>query len=514
MRRYGLAGVIWMLSVGDGGAECSIWRIVVDGAMVPAAYEIQEAGPLRRVVQTFTPPQEPIGGVELFVSRYPRDEPLDLAIRVTHGEQELGFGLIPIPSGEPIPVRLIFPPVELSERVAIEAWAPQGRPGWNAAIQFYPVDHYSGGELSVAGRPVVGDATFRVLTPDSSRFGLVPGLDLSSVPGRFPSQRLSSSGSLVQEFIVPLDSLAGVEFLAGTGGVALGPPLAWELMRDGITIHRGTIEATFDNVPVRLCFPPVLEAKDATFALRLSLVGAGELRLWLCGRGIGTGPLTVCDRLVDGSLVLTSLHLNERTDSLRVALAADVPPSPEPGLLLAGSCVLTQSFLWPREPGDFDHIGLRLALGEGMVVGSLVYAVRDELSGGEVHRDTVEVGGRGRDDYVWFSLGTAPRGRRLSVSVSGDGAKAETAGRFWWMPADVYGEGEAIGCVARAGGDCVFRLAEGTSLTRWALEFPRLSTQLAPAISAPALTGLLYVRLALVGVLGLAVCVGRRVNEE
>ncbi|MBN1423220.1 hypothetical protein JXA88_01575 [Candidatus Fermentibacteria bacterium] len=488
-----------------------ICRIVTDATLIPGANEIQGIGPHYRVTQTFTPPQEPIAGVELMVSRHPKTRPLDIMIRVAEGDRELGCGLLPIPSGAVMPVRLAFPATAAGGKVTIEAWAPQGCPGHTAGIQFYPVDHYHGGQLAVGGRPVTGDAVFRVLAPDSSRFVLQPGLDFSMAPGRFPSEDLGDAGFLAQEFVVPMDSLAGIVFVAGTGGATVGPPLRWELLLNSRMVREGRVEAIRDNAPIIIDFPPLLVAEGLPLTLRLTPLRPGEVRVWLCGRMPGTSILTTGDRTGAGSLALTTLHLARRADSLRVVLAADTPLLPEPGLLLVGSCVLTQSFLWPRESTAGDLIGLRLAQGEWTAPGCLAYQVRDDERGEVVYQDSVGLAGRGSDDYLWLRLGGPHQGRRLSVSVTGSGATTDAAPRFWWMPSDVYGEGEARGCVPRPGGDCVFRLATRHAAGDWLRELPRVAGTTVPGRET-ALVWLLGARLGLM-VMGTLVLVAHRITK-
>ncbi|MCU0613398.1 MAG: hypothetical protein MUE60_16640 [Candidatus Eisenbacteria bacterium] len=77
-----------------GGFE--VRRVVADATLMPGANEIQELSSARRVTQTFTPPAEPIAGVELFVSRYPKTDEVDIAIEVREGNREIGFGIVPV----------------------------------------------------------------------------------------------------------------------------------------------------------------------------------------------------------------------------------------------------------------------------------------------------------------------------------------------------------------------------------------------------------------------------------
>ena len=143
---------------------------------------------------------------------------------------------------------------------------------------------------------------------------------------------------------------------------------------------------------------------------------------------------------------------------------------------------------------------MRLALGGNIVLEDLAYEVRGE--GGEVvHRGSIGVAGKGSDDLLWMELGNPGEGSRMSVTVGGVGAKAETAARFWWMPGDVYREGEATGCVPRPGGDCLFRLARRYGWGEWVAEFPALVGELAPEVGENTLSWLLVARMAFLAAL-------------
>ncbi|MCU0613397.1 MAG: hypothetical protein MUE60_16635 [Candidatus Eisenbacteria bacterium] len=278
----------------------------------------------------------------------------------------------------------------------------------------------------------------------------------------------------------------------------------------GRAVRSGRIEGISDNVAQRITFVPITAVSGKPVALLLEADGPGEARLWLCGRAPGTGALTVRDHMVDGSLVLTTLHLAVPTDSLRPALAVDTPPAPEPGTLLAGACAVTQSFRWPTEPTAHGQIGLRLAMGGRTALGRMAYEVRDEETGDVGHRDSLGVAGAGTDDYVWMALGGPYSGKQLTVTVSGVAAQAEMAVRFWWMPGNLYGWGEATGCVPRPGGDFRFQLAKAYPAGEWVGEFSRLAAELAPEVGRRTLDCLLGARLFVAGIVALLACSMRR----
>ncbi|MCU0613038.1 MAG: hypothetical protein MUE60_14785, partial [Candidatus Eisenbacteria bacterium] len=133
-RRSLLSAVALALAAAAAHGGFEVRRVVADATLIPSANEIQELSSARRVTQTFTPPAEPIAGVELFVSRYPRIESLDIAIGVRDGDREIGFGVVPIPDQTPRPVRVVFPAHRATGAVTIEAWAPAGRPGHAAGV--------------------------------------------------------------------------------------------------------------------------------------------------------------------------------------------------------------------------------------------------------------------------------------------------------------------------------------------------------------------------------------------
>ncbi len=494
------------LAVAIGCGE--VRRTVVDATLQPGLIEVQEVTPSRRLAQTFTPPLVPLAGVELLVTHHPKDRPVDLVVRVREGERVLGASSFTLWEYAPSFVRVTFPPVRAEATVTIEAWGPDARPGVAPSILATPIDRYTGGRLWVGDTPAAGDAVFRVLAPDTSRFALEPGLDFFPVQGRFPSADLSTVGALEQEFVVPMDSLVALEFMTGTGGAPHGPPLAWELQLGGQRIHAGTLSATPDNEPVTLTFPLMRAVEGIPLTLRLTPLGPGELRVWLCRRMPLTGALRTRDRMVDGSVVLRTLHLVPKADSLRVVLSSDDIPRAEPTQELVGPCTLTQTFEWPRDPSPRDEVGFRLALGRWTLPGWVAYEVRNHKTGELVHADSASLIGRGPNDYLWLRLGEGPRARRLSVVLRGPRTRGESAIRFWWVSAEVYPEGEALGCVPRPGGDCLFRLATVSPLGRWLAEFPRLSSAMAP--SAGWAHGLLGARACVCAALALAVAIPRR----
>lgn len=468
-RRSVLSPFVALLAVACGPAE--VRRIVLDAALVPSACEVQEVGPHRHVVQTFAAPDEPIAGVEVFASRYPGRDSLSLMIRVSDEARELGCDCVAIPDRLPMPVRMVFPPARAQGVVTLEAWAPDAQTGRGAAIRFVPVDCYEGGGMQVAGRPARGDIAFRVLARDTSSVIVVTGIDLAWMPGRFPSENLAVAGELRQEFVATRDSLAGVEFFTATGGRTTGSGLGWALEVDGAVVREGRLPCVEDNAMARMEFAPV-DAKGRVCAVRLFALETGEVRVWLCRGTAEMRSLTVRDNLVGGSLVMTALHHAPRSDSMRVVLSIEGPPSPVPTGFLVGDCRVTQTVRWSGVHVRPDRIGFRTALGGRIVTGSLAYEIGDERC--VVFRDSLSIAGEGSDDFVWMRLSSPDEATGASVTVGGVGATVETAARLWWMPADIHRGGEASGCVPTPGGDCELRLAKRYTPEQWLAACPRL----------------------------------------
>jgi hypothetical protein len=273
-------------------------------------------------------------------------------------------------------------------------------------------------------------------------------------------------------------------------------------------VRSGRIEGISDNVAQRITFVPITASEGVPVTLRISCKpSGGEARLWLCGRAPGTGALTVGDHMVDGSLVLTTLHLAVPTDSLRVALAVDALPAPEPGAPLVGACAVTQTFQWPCARTARDLAGFRLALGHQTAAGALVYEVRAEHSGGTMQRDSLTAADLRANEFVWCGLGSPHGGKKLAVTLGGVGAKTDAAVRFWWMSGNAYGWGEAMGCVPRPEGDCQFQMARAYPVGTWVREFPGLMAELAPEVGTRLLRWLLGMRMMLLACSGVTVVV-------
>jgi hypothetical protein len=331
------------------------------------------------------------------------------------------------------------------------------------------VDQYSGGELWVGGRKISADLLFKVHTPDTTRAALSEGLDLFNVPQRFPSEQIRLGHEVVQGFVPPSDSLSGIDILVGMGGTDYGPLVNWELVLHDRILRRGTKRIIGDNHPQRLSFPLLAESAGDPLELKLKIADAwdDEFRFWICERCEGFGALVMGDRMVEGSLVLRTLHVSVSSDSMRVILGADSQPSTIQGPAIAGACRLTQTFRWPREPARGDMIGMRLAIGGSLVAGAVDFTVRETASGTMVNHGTISLAGREENEFLWFPLGWPRTDASLSVDVSAPHTRAENAARFWWIPVDVHPHGDAVGCVPAPGGDMVFRLATTYPVGSW-----------------------------------------------
>jgi hypothetical protein len=435
------------------------------------------------------------------MTRYPKSEERQIMIRLLDRKRELRRVLCDIPIGESIPVRAVFNPIVGIDTLFIEAYVPQGRPGHSAGIGFFPVDQYPDGELWVGGRQVAGDLLFKVHTSDATRVMLGEGLDLFSVPHRFPSERIKHGHEVVQDFVPPADSLSAIDILVGTGGRHFGPMVNWELNLYDRTLRKGTLKIVGDNHPQRISFPLLSEPAGEPFSLRLQIADPweDEFRYWICARSEGFGRLVVGDRMVNGSLVLRTVHICVSPDSMRVILAADGRPMAMQGPPVAGACRLTQTFRWPREPARGDMVGMRLAMGGGLAAGPVAYLVRESASGTVVHQGAVSLAGRDENEFLWFPLGWPRTEALLSVDLSAPDARRETAARFWWIPVDVHPAGNAMGCVSAPGGDMVFRLATTYPVGSWISSLADHSAETA-GFDGNGLRLLLWIRLALIGI--------------
>lgn len=478
-----------------------ITRSISGSVLTPSASQIQETHEGYRIRQSFTIGGQRVTAVTLWIARYPKYEERQVMIRLLDRHRELRRALCDIPLGESLPVRAAFNPIMGMDTLFIEAYVPQGRPGHSAGIEFFPVDQYPNGELWVGGRKVPGDLLFRVHTSDATRLTLSEGLDLFTVPQRFPSEQIKRSHEVVQGFVSPADSLSGLDILVGMGGEDYGPLVNWELVRHDRTLRRGMKRIIGDNHPQRISFPLLVESAGIPFSLKLQLAEAweDEFRFWICERGEGFGSLVIGDRMVEGSLVLQTQHVCVSPDSMRVILAADGRPITMQGPPVAGDCSLTQTFRWPREPAYGDRVGMRLALGGGLVAGAVDYQIRESASGAVVHQGAVSLGGRDKNEFLWFPLGWPRAEAVLSIDISAPRTRAETAARFWWIPVDVHPHGDAVGCVPEPGGDMVFRLATTHPIGSWISSLAAYSAE-AAGFDGHGLKLLLWVRLALIGV--------------
>jgi hypothetical protein len=205
------------------------------------------------------------------------------------------------------------------------------------------------------------------------------------------------------------------------------------------------------------------------------------------------------DRMVEGSLVLRTLHVCVSSDSLRIILAADRQPITIQGPPIAGDCRLSQTFCWPRIPARGDRVGMRLAIGGGLVAGAVDYQVRESASGTVVQQGDVSLAGRDQNEFLWFPLGWPRAEAVLSIDISAPRTRAENAARFWWIPVDVHPQGDAVGCVPGPGGDVVFRLATTYPIGSWISSLADHSAE-AAGFDSNGLRLLLWFRLALLGV--------------
>ncbi len=495
------------LAAADG---LMVKRCIGGGNQAPGIAEIHEVNPDNMVSQSFVARGIPVAGMEFYAARYPKDVPCQLTFRLRQDGHILRSGLCSLPLGSQDPVRVTFPPLEASERLWIDFWVEDGAPGRSARMLFFPVEHYPEGVLLVGGEQVAGDLLFRILTPATSSLIEAVGMDQFQIQGRFPSSNLADGTQLVQEFVVPADSLASLEFLMGTGGRDTGPVMRWELTTGSSYLGCGIIAVPGDNVVIRISFPFIARIRGSPLSLKLAVVSPwdGDLRAWLCPRAPGTGALVVADRLLDASLVLRSIHVVPAEDSLQVAIAAMHTPVPMPGPAVAGGCELKQEFLWPEPCSPHDLFGIRLAVGGGMVAGSIDYSVLDMSSNKVVWEGCRSLSGLGADDFLWLPLGWPHTSGPLQIRLKAPGTRAENAARFWWMPMNIYPAGDASGCVPSAGGDCIFRLARRYSIVHWLTLLPSVSLALSRGHGGEIMAWLIVVRIGMLVVAGVAVIGG------
>jgi len=445
-------------------------RISYGGAYLsPGVAEIQETNKEFRVCQSFIAPGAPVSGVTLWVSRYPKYEERTILVRLLQRGVELRRGECRISAGVLVPAQVYFPPVAVTDTVCFEAFVIGGQPGHSAAISFFSVDNYPGGRLWVGGREVRGDLLFKIHSPDTSGVMVLEGLDLFSVQGRRPSERIHPGMMVSQEFVVPTDSLAGIDFIVGIGGKEAGPSVSWELASTGRRLRQGTVQTVGDNMAQRIGFPLLTGVEGLPLALKLEIKAPWEheFRFWLCRRPPGLGALVVADRLTDGALVMKTLHLRSSADSSKVIIAADTHPDPISTPPIAGACAVSQEFRWCAPSSSHDMIGIRLAMGGRMLAGKLDFRV-EELPGKAIlSQGSKSIVGSGGNEFLWFPIGWPHDGGRMRIEVSAKDSRAENAPSFWWSSSDLYEEGEATGCTPSHGGDLIFKTAATYSPIQW-----------------------------------------------
>ena len=291
-------------------ATSMIKRIIGGGDRVPGNAEIQNASRDCRIRQGITVGESPVCGIEVYAARYPRSSQVDLILSCIHDGVILRTVRGHVPQDHHRPLRIPFEPVAGYDMLEFELYPEYTNFGQGARILFFPKNHYTGGGLSIGGQIVEGDLLFRILTPNPERITHVPGLDLFSITGRFPSPTLPPGNSLIQEFAAPRDSLSFIECIVGTGGKIPGPLLGWSVETQSEVVGRGYVPIQYDNETIRFNFPTIEESRGLPLKLVLEIAGSwdGDIRFWLCNRAPGMGGLSVADRLLETSLVLRTFH--------------------------------------------------------------------------------------------------------------------------------------------------------------------------------------------------------------
>jgi len=451
-------------------------RVIGGGDLVPGNAEIQDSRRESPVRQTVLTNNLVISGFELYATRYPKNESVDLILICEHEGTELRRIRQKIPPVHLFPIRITFEPIQGYDTLDFIMYPDHMDFGRGVRILFFPRDHYPGGELSIGGRRIEGDLLFQVLTPNPSTTTYVPGLDLFNTGTRFPSPTLPPGNRLVQEFAASRDSLSFIEFIAGTGGSNPGPNLRWSVEKPSDVVGHGIVPIRYDNETIRVTFPTIEASRGAPLKLVLEIAGSwdGDLRFWLCPRLPGMGGLSVADRRVDASLVLRTFHTTATRDSMAVCISAVRPPPPIPSGPVAGSCRLVQEFNWEETASHSDFIGMRLAVGGGLASGSVSYAVETIDSARIISSGSVSLAGYGSDDFVWFPVGFPHENGRMRLELSAPELRSENAARFWWSPFDIVPDTRAYGCIPSGEGDCAFKLAVGYSPREWLQVAPSL----------------------------------------